>query len=31
VAAETVADAGMLAKAKWYATETARNLVGMFS
>ncbi len=29
VAAEAVADAGLLAKAKWYATQTARNLWGI--
>ncbi len=31
VAAETVADAGFLAKAKWYFTQTARNLWGIVS
>jgi D-alanyl-D-alanine carboxypeptidase (penicillin-binding protein 5/6) len=29
VAAEAVADAGLWAKAKWYATQTARNLSGL--
>jgi D-alanyl-D-alanine carboxypeptidase (penicillin-binding protein 5/6) len=31
VAAEAVADAGLLAKAKWYVTQTARNLWGIVS
>jgi D-alanyl-D-alanine carboxypeptidase (penicillin-binding protein 5/6) len=31
VAAEAVADAGLLAKAKWYLTQTARNLWGIVS
>ena len=31
VAAEAVADAGVLAKAKWYATRTARNLWEMLT
>ena len=29
VAAESVPDAGLWAKAQWYATETVRNLWGM--
>ena len=29
VAADAVADAGLWAKAKWYATQTARNLLGL--
>ena len=31
VAAESVAEAGFFAKAMWYATETARNLWGIFT
>ena len=31
VAAEAVQDAGAFAKARWYVTETASNLWGMFT
>ena len=31
VAAEAVPDAGLVAKAKWYFTQTARNLWGLVS
>jgi hypothetical protein len=31
VAAESVADAGLVAKARWYATQTARNLWEMLT